>query len=322
MLEDMNTDMAVQASCPLLSIPTEIRLQIWTYLMKPAEQLIVRSLFIRTYYRTVFMSQHSKEFEGQLLRVCKTVTAEVLPLLYGLPHWRASCRIENLASQISIANFCLIRRMTVDVDDLRVVVDSLRLDVLERCNDNQTLGRKIFSGDELVIESRGPEQNMALSNAISSISAPAGRVMSRSPAQRRVQFANLELLEVEGHQCATFTSRGTLASRFEAHKLYRLAGELLKYHTSLSILVQADKVGTGGSDAVDLYMSRVKWRFLRDIRQITDQETIVDLKTQLGLLDSLIETQQQQETLNTPTSSWIRGGEYRQYPYLAQSSTS
>src|SRR6185312_6385425 len=93
----------------LLSLPLEIRLQIWSLLLTPADPLIMRSLFIRTHYHSVFMTQQPKHLCTSILRVCKQISGESLPILYSQPEWRAACRFEALASQISIANFSFIK---------------------------------------------------------------------------------------------------------------------------------------------------------------------------------------------------------------------
>ena len=267
--------MAQNSTSHLLALPTEIRLQIWTYLLSPPQQLIMRSLFIRAYYRTVFMSQQSKGLECQLLRVCKDVAGEILPILYGIPHWRAQCRFENLAGQISIANFCLIKRMSVDVDDLPGIADSLLLDLKE----------------EDVPISPWP------------------------PVRRRLRFVNLEVLQVDGYQCIALTSKGNSASRLEGLRLCKLAGNIISYHPSLSVLAQTNQAGTGGSDAIDVYMERVKWKFLRDVKQITPDEHVVDLSDLETLLQALMDN----EGNLSHRANWSEKGQYQQYPYLQQS---
>ncbi len=310
----------ITAASPLLSLPLEIRLQIWSLLLTPVDPLVIKSLFIRTYYRSKFMTQHPKQLCTTVLRVCKQITDEALPILYGLPEWRAGCRFEALASQVSINNFSFIKHMCVDADDLPSIVGSLLLDMQESNPDHRT-GTSSNVELKLELESRELLENMISSSSSSSQAQalPAGIVSPSLPIQRRLKFANLEVLQVEGYQAMALTSRGSRKSRLEGLRLCKFAKEILAYHPSLAVLVQQDSVGNGGSDAVDMGMGRVRWRFLRYKGCKAENEHVVDLNVLEETLRAMVVIDEEDAIARHQESSfpiWGQGGSFQQYPYL------
>lgn len=217
--------------------------------------------------------------------------------------WRASCRLEQLASQIGVENFGFIRRMEVDSDDLGAVLGGLRREVkFQQEQEQHRQGNTVL-------------ESINLSNP------------------RFLRFGNLESLSVEGWQKVALTSRGSKGSRIEGRGLCFMAMGVLSVAPRLDVLVQiGDDGGMGGSDARDLSMGRVKWRFLRSMGEtrtgtsrdrsgkgIVDggqTEHVVDLVEMIALFDALIEMDEVEER-GTQSESW-RGGVFRQYPYLAR----
>lgn len=274
----------------LLNLPIEVRLQIWTYLITPTYPLVMRSLFLRSNYRNIFMTQQIKQLCISLLPVCRQITSEVLPILYAAPIWRAACRLEALASQIGVKNFALIRKLGVDADDLGNLIESLVLDAKDATFPN-TANKQ--SNSMVVL-----------------------------PEPRRLRFAKLEVLEVEGYQSVALTSKGSQKSRKEALTLCSFAKQILSYHPILNVLVQTGG-DMGRSDALDLSMGRVKWRFLRETGtecpRMAANEHKVDLDALHDMLNGIVELDQQdvdnklreKEAL----AGWTDEG-FRQYPYL------
>ena len=294
----------------LLQLPLEIRLQIWSLLVTPTDPLVMRSLFIRAYYHSIFMSQQSKGICTSILRTCKQIAQETLPILYGLPEWRAACRLEPLASQIGIANFSLIKHICVDVDDLPSIVGSLLLDLQERDPGYQT-GTSSSVELKLELESRALLENMISSRPLypQSQPLPVGMVPSM---QRRLRFVNLEIVQVEGYQTMALTNRGSRKVRLEGLRLCKFAREILAYHPRLAVMVQQDPAGNGGSDAVDLGMGRVRWRFLRHQEYKAVNEHPVDLAALEELLRAMVEIDEE----DAMARHRDHNGVYQQYPYL------
>lgn len=312
-----------ESTSPLLSLPLEIRRQIWTFVLTPSQPLTMRSLFIRAHYRSIFMTQQPKQINTSILRVCRSITAECLPILYSLPHWRSACRFESLASQVGIENFGHITRMSVDVDDLPSIVGSLLLDMQERNGEQDLLGDQCRSSIELKLEleSRALLENMISSGPVTwqANAPPAGTISPWPPTQRRLKFLNLELLEVEGYQTIALTNRGNRKSRLEGLRLCRFARDILAYHPTLCVLVQAEKLGYGSSDAVDMTMGRVRWRFLRNELGKVSHEHVVDLEGLEALLRALIEMDDEDERVRRrkTLAGWMENGRFQQYPYLS-----
>lgn len=312
--------MALQGKqCKFLALPAEIRLQIWTLLLTPPTPLVMRCLFIRDHYRSVFMTQQPKNFTIAILRLCKQTTAEVLPILYGQPLWRAACRSEALASQVGISNFGLIKRICVDIDDLPTIVGSLVLDMQENEHSPQLLKGMPTVELKLEMESRALMENMMLDATSSEMLTPAAAI-----SQRRLRFANLEVLEVEGYQTVALSQKGSRRSRLEGLRLCNFARQILSYHPTLDVLVQQAKVGNGGSDAVDLTMGRVRWRFLRTAGTSPPAKSIneynVDLDELEDLLRVLVELHEEgaasRRSEREKLPGWMEDGSFRQYPYL------
>lgn len=304
----------------LLQLPLETRLHIWALLLTPVDPLVIRCLFIRAHYRSIFMTQQPKAICTTVLRVCKQITHEALPVLYGRPEWRAACRVEALASQISIANFSLIKHMCVDVDDLPSIVGSLLLDMQESDPDHR-MGTSSSVELKLELESRALLENMISSSPSSPQpqALPAGMVSPWTPMQRRLKFANLEVLQVEGYQAMALTSRGSRKARLEGLRLCKFAKEILAYHPSLASLVQQDTVGNGGSDAVDMGMARVRWRFLRHQRSKAVNEHVVDVVALEEMLRAMVEIDERDALARDRGHDfpvWGQGGTFQQYPYL------
>lgn len=310
----------MDTASPLLQLPLEIRLHIWSLLLTPDDPLVMRSFFIRAYYRSIFMTQQPKSICTSVLRVCKQIAYEALPILYGLPEWRAACRFEALASQVSITNFSFIKHMYVDVDDLPSIVGSLLLDMQESDPDHR-MGTSSSVELKLELESRALLENMISSSPSSSQlqALPAGMVSPWAPMQRRLKFTNLEVLQVDGYQTMALTSRGSRKARLEGLRLCKFAKEILAYHPSLASLVQQDSVGSGGSDAIDVGMGRVRWRFLRHQRCKTVNEHMVDVAALEEMLRAMVEMDEMDALArhrghNFPI--WGQGGTFQQYPYL------
>jgi len=266
------------------------------------------------------MTQQPKAICTTVLRVCKQITHEVLPILYGRPEWRAACRVEALASQISIANFGLIKHMCVDVDDLPSIVGSLLLDMQEADPDHR-MGTSSSVELKLELESRALLENMISSSPSSSQpqALPAGMISPWTPMQRRLKFANLEVLQVEGYQAMALTSRGSRKARLEGLRLCKFAKEILAYHPSLASLVQQDTVGNGGSDAIDMGMGRVRWRFLRHQRCKAVNEHVVDVVALEEMLRAMVEIDEKDAQVRHKGHDfpiWGQGGPFQQYPYL------
>lgn len=265
------------------------------------------------------MTQHPKHLCTPVLRVCKQTTSETLPILYGGPEWRAGCRFEALASQISISNFSLIKHMCVDADDLPSIVGSLLLDVQER-DPGYRVGTFLAVEQKLELESRALLENTILSDASAPTKPSAGMAVPWTSMQR-LKFANLEVLQVEGYQTMALSSRGNRKSRLEGLRLCKFAKEILAYHPSLAVLVQQDPSGNGGSDAVDMGMGRVRWRFLRHEGCKAANEHVADLSALEKALKAMVEIdeegalgRQQQQQHTVP--AWGQGGTFQQYPYL------
>lgn len=175
--------------------------------------------------------------------------------------------------------------MEVDADDLASVYASLRRDVDERQGEAEV----------------DPTPDARLT--------------------KRLRFANLERLDVEGWQKVSLTSRGTKAARVEGRGLCLLAIGILSTAPNLGVLVQvggAAGTGLGGADARDMTMGRVKWRFLRGVGEMDvdgeGNEHVVGLVEMVALFDALIEMDEA-SCRGSESVSW-RGGVFRQYPYL------
>lgn len=223
---------------PFLALPYELRTEIYQHLLTPITTLTLRCLFIRKDYRNVFMTQQPKDICTALLRVCRQITHETLPILYAHPHWRCACRMENLALQIGIPNFALTTHLAIDPDDLPTVAT---------CLDIQRHGSRAH--------------------------APL-----LPPTTAGLRFARLETLEVEGFQAAALdASLGTRRMRVEALRLCELARRILASHPQLTCLLQRGPAGDGGADARDLSWGRVRWRFVTSRAQRREGEHPVDL---------------------------------------------
>jgi len=273
---------------PFLTLPPEIRHQIYTLLLTPTTpNLTIRDFFIRTNFRNVFMSQQPKQICLSVLLVCKQITYEALPVLYGLPLWRCGCRLEGLASQIGWANFGLIRRMGCDADDLGFVVGSLGED------DRDLVGGNGHGG---LGDGGGLEE------------------------KARLRFTGLEMLQVDGYQTMSLTSVGDMKARVEGLNLCRMVQSILDKHPSLALLAQGEKsTGHGGGDAWDFTTGRVKWRLLRYERDLVHGEHIVDLPGMIELFQTLIEHDEKEDAKkNSLLTRWTSTGVFQQYPYLPQ----
>ena len=309
-------------NCALLELPLEIRRQIWLLLLTPPVELMMRSLFIRDNYRNIFMTQQLKGINVQLLRACKQIASEGLPLLYAQPVWGAACRLEALASQIGISNFCFIKRLCVDADDLSSIVGSLILDMQENESGSRALIASPGVELKLELESRALMESMMFGDAYEH-SSPRHAI-----SQRRLRFANLEVLEVDGYQMMALSSRGNRRARQEALRLCNFARQILCYHPTLSLLLQRDTEGSSGSDAVDLTMGRVHWRFLRATgagcpsRSFDEHE--VDLNGLEDMFRALIDIDEEDDTTwqreRGRLANWTDSG-FRQYPYLTSVSS-
>ena len=266
------------------------------------------------------MSQQAKQLCTSILRVSKQITTETLPILYSQPEWRAACCVEALASQISIGNFSFIRHMCVDFDDLPTIVGSLLLDMQE-ADPEHHIGTSSSIELKLELESRALLENMISFSSPSSQpqALPAGTVLPGMPMQRRLKFANLEILEVEGYETMALTSRGSRKARLEGLRLCKFAKEILLYHPSLAVLVQQDSVGHGRSDAVDMSMGRVRWRFLRHEGGKAANEHAVDLDTLEERLRMMVDMDEEIALASQRghgASNWTHDGRFQQYPFL------
>lgn len=271
------------------------------------------------------MTQQIKQICVNLLRVCHKITSEVLPLLYAAPTWKASCRLEALASQIGITNFALIKKLGVDADDLSSVIGSLVLDLQENNSDQAGVSIRdsdFLSGKVSVDLRREMESRIVMENLFTSAS-DSDTIPSITPQkQRRLRFANLEVLEVDGYQSIALTSKGSKRSRREAMRLCHFAKQILSYHPVLNMLVQAGG-DMGRSDALDLSMGRVKWRFLRGTGigcpRVAVTEHKVDLVELSDMLEALVELDEQDSVVKIrekeALAGWTLDG-FRQYPYL------
>ncbi|KAK5091052.1 hypothetical protein LTR05_001232 [Lithohypha guttulata] len=310
---------SMDLECALLALPLEIRLQIWSLLLAPPAPLIMRSLFIRSGFQNVFMSQQAKRITVTLLLLCKQIAAEALPLLYAQPTWKASCRLEALASQIGTDNFGLIKRISVDADDLASVISSLVLDIQE--NEPKLRSSLVLAGVGLKTE---PGFQGRIDSMIADSPASGFDLGASPPRSRRLRFSNLEALEVEAYQTIALTNRGSRRTRKEALRLCDFARQILLYHPVLNQLVQQGGFGRGGSDAIDLEMGRVRWRFLRSTGKerpsMTVHEHEVDLDQLEDMLRALIEMDDEDEINRRRekegVAGWTEEG-FRQYPYLS-----
>lgn len=309
-----------QAQCALLALPVEIRLEIWMILLQPPDLLVMKSLFIRRNYRNVFMSQQAKKLTLSLLRVCKQITAEALPVLYAQPTWLASCRMESLASQIGTSNFGLIKRLCVDADDMTTIIGSLILDIQEREPSASSLIASSAVELSLELDSRALMENMMLED-------PSDQLLTQTDlvSQRRLKFSSLDILEVEGYQAMALTSRGNRKSRREGLRLCNFARQILRYHPTLDAIVEQAPSSTGGSDALDYTMARVKWRFLRVSGTCapgkTAMEHWLDIDALEEMLRALIDIDEGDSNVKLSESKrvagWLADGTFLQYPYLS-----
>lgn len=179
--------------------------------------------------------------------------------------------------------------MEIDADDLGTVLAGLRR---ERAEEEE----KVDHGDE---------DGEGMVNAV--IKRPS----------KFLRFSKLESLNVDGWQKSALTSRGSKSSRIDGRSLCFIAIGVLAVAPSLNVLVQvSDGNGIGGSDARDLSMGRVKWRFLRSVGEMKGNEHVVELVEMIALFDALIEMDEISER-GAESESW-RGGVFRLYPYLAR----
>lgn len=306
--------------CALLHLPLEIRLQIWALLLQPPDRLVMKSLFIRRNYRNVFMSQQAKNLTLSLLRLCKQVTVEALPILYAQPTWLASCRMESLASQIGTSNFGLIRRLCVDADDLSTIIGSLILDMSEQEPTTNALISSPSVELSLELESRALMENMMLEGSSDQLFMRTDLV-----SQRRLRFSNLDVLEVEGYQAMALTSLGNRKSRREGLRLCNFARQILRYHPTLDVIAEQGPTNFGGSDAMDYTMARVKWRFLRvngtGAPRKNATEHWLDINALENMLKALIDIDEEdaavKQTERKRLAGFLEDGTFSQYPYLS-----
>ena len=111
-----------------LDIPSEIRIQIYELLLADAS-LIVQYLFIRNGFRSMFRNKTPPALSAQILRTCQQIAREGASILYGKPRFDCSdCinGVEKLQAQIGPKNFGLIKRLTLDSEDVHGVADALR----------------------------------------------------------------------------------------------------------------------------------------------------------------------------------------------------
>ena len=111
-----------------LSLPIEIRLQVYSLLLKDFS-IQIQYLFVRQNFQSAFRNKSPcTNIHPQILRTCRQTHSEGSPILYGSPHFDCSSCIlglEKLRAQIGPYNFRLIKRLTIDPIDLGDVASEL-----------------------------------------------------------------------------------------------------------------------------------------------------------------------------------------------------
>lgn len=228
--------------------------------------------------------------------------------------------MEALASQIGTSNFGLIRWLCVDADDLTTIIGSLILDISEQ----EPAANSLISSPTLELsselESRALMENMMLAGS-------SDQLFTRNDliSQRRLRFSNLDILEVDGYQAMALTSRGNRKSRREGLRLCNFARQILRYHPTLAVIAEQAPTSSGGSDALDYSMARVKWRFLRVAGTCAPQKTVtehwLDIDALEDMLKALIDMDEEdagvKQTEGKRLAGWLEGGRFSQYPYLS-----
>lgn len=131
-------------------------------------------------------------------------------------------------------------------------------------------------------------------------------------------FSNLELLVTEGYQAAALSSYATRRARFEAIRLCKMAQCILDAAPNLAVLVQRSRLSKGKSDAIDMTMGRVRWRFLRKEGAVDSDEAVVDIPAVIAVLENLIMSH---EHRGQDEHAMWRTGQFRQYPHLVEEVT-
>jgi hypothetical protein len=111
-----------------LDLPREIRISIYEFL--PADpSIVMQYLFVRNHFRSMFRNKIPPELSAQILRTCQQIAGEGAPILYGIPKFDCSnciLGVEKLQGQIGPQNFCLIKRIVLDAEDIHGVASALR----------------------------------------------------------------------------------------------------------------------------------------------------------------------------------------------------
>lgn len=110
----------------LLLLPPEIRLKIYAFLLA-LPSLIVEPMYnVQTH---PFRLKTTYPLTTQILRVCKKITSEAIPVLYASHSFMCSfdaLGVDELLAQIGPYNFTFIRRLVVDWVDIPRIAISLQ----------------------------------------------------------------------------------------------------------------------------------------------------------------------------------------------------
>lgn len=102
-------------------LPTEVRLQIYE------ELLACPSTIVEYTTKSRFQPMTASPLSPQLLRVCRQIRREGLPILYGTHRFNCAfsdCGVEKLRAQIGLENFGHIKYLIVKWVDMRQLSDS------------------------------------------------------------------------------------------------------------------------------------------------------------------------------------------------------
>ena len=114
--------------CKFLDLPTEIRSQVYGYLLID-DTIIISSLFMRMRFLQKFMCKHNCGLHPQILYTNRQINHEASRVLYGSPTFQcatATLGLERLRAQIGTKNFSNIRRLVCDPSDLADIAEALQ----------------------------------------------------------------------------------------------------------------------------------------------------------------------------------------------------
>lgn len=230
----------------LLTLPLEIRLQIYADLLLPsshAAPLVIQHLFVRANFQSAFRNKTPPALPCQILRTCRQVLTEGSPVLYGGPHFDcASCiaGVEKLSYAIGARNFGHIRRLTIDRADLVEVVAGLR--------EYDSGGGGGGDGD-------GGDGGGGMFRNLEWLSVRAHRIVDLGRADWMVE------IDVE-----------------EVERLCRCARQIIQRHPLFGLVGQdSSKDPRSWADAMDESNNRVRWRFIKSTADLMLDEHALDL---------------------------------------------